>query len=232
MKFGPVAPSDALGATAVHSIRQGDLVLKKGTLIGPAEVAALKAAGVKEIVVARLEPGDVSEDQAAADIAAAVAGRGRARRPRLHRPLQSVRRKLRRAGGRQGRDRPAQPHRRGGDAGDAAGVQAGGGRRDDRHREDHSVRGGRRQRATRRWRKPAKAKPVIRVAPYKVRKIGIVSTLLPGLVAESGREDPQDHRRAHCAGRRDHRRRAARAARARLRWRAPSTRCSKPAPSW
>jgi len=27
----------------------------------------------------------------------------------------------------------------------------------------------------------AKAKPVIRVAPYKVRKIGVVSTLLPGL---------------------------------------------------
>ena len=44
MKFGPVAPSDALGATAVHSIRQGDLVLKKGTLIGSAEVAARVAA--------------------------------------------------------------------------------------------------------------------------------------------------------------------------------------------
>src|SRR5664279_6661272 len=73
MKFGPVAPDDALGATAVHSIRQADLVLKKGTLIGPKEVASLKAAGVKEIVVARLEPGDVSEDQAAADIATAVA---------------------------------------------------------------------------------------------------------------------------------------------------------------
>ena len=41
MKFGPVAPEDALGATAVHSIRQGDLVLKKGKLIGPLEVAAL-----------------------------------------------------------------------------------------------------------------------------------------------------------------------------------------------
>src|SRR5665213_2198365 len=76
MKFGPVAPSEALGATAVHSIRQGELVLKKGTLIGPAEVAALQAAGVKEIVVSRLEPGDVSEDQAAAEIAAAVAGKG------------------------------------------------------------------------------------------------------------------------------------------------------------
>ena len=35
MKFGPLAPKDALGATAVHSIRQGDLVLKKGTPIGP-----------------------------------------------------------------------------------------------------------------------------------------------------------------------------------------------------
>ena len=76
MKFGAVAPQQALGATAVHSIRQDGLVLKKGTLIGPGEVAALEAAGIAEIVVARLEPGDVSEDAAAADIAKAVAGDG------------------------------------------------------------------------------------------------------------------------------------------------------------
>ncbi len=76
MKFGAVPVKDALGATAVHSIRQGDLVLKKGTLIGAKELAALTAAGVKEIVVARVEAGDVSEDQAAADIAAAIAGPG------------------------------------------------------------------------------------------------------------------------------------------------------------
>ncbi len=76
MKFGPVSPADALGATAVHSIRERDLVLKKGTRIGAAEVAALQAAGVKEIVVARLEPGDISEDVAAAEIAAASAGEG------------------------------------------------------------------------------------------------------------------------------------------------------------
>ena len=56
MKFGGVPITDALGATAVHSIRQGELTLKKGTLIGVAEIAALQAAGVKEIVVARLEP--------------------------------------------------------------------------------------------------------------------------------------------------------------------------------
>src|ERR1043166_4241017 len=76
MKFGPVSPGEAEGATAVHTIRQGSLVLKKGTLIGPAEIAALEAAGIKDVVVARLEPGDVSEDRAAAEIARAVAGEG------------------------------------------------------------------------------------------------------------------------------------------------------------
>ncbi len=76
MKFGAVAPKDARGATAVHTIRQGDLVLKKGTLIGPAEIAALEAAGIKDVVVAQLEPGDVAEDVAAAEIAKKVAGPG------------------------------------------------------------------------------------------------------------------------------------------------------------
>ena len=74
MKFGAVAVSEAEGSVAVHSIRQGGLVLKKGTLIGKGEIAALRAAGIAEIVVARIEPGDVSEDAAAAEIAAAVAG--------------------------------------------------------------------------------------------------------------------------------------------------------------
>jgi molybdenum cofactor cytidylyltransferase len=76
MKFGAVPVKEALGATAVHTIRQDGLVLKKGTPIGPAEVAALVAAGINEVVVARLEPGDVSEDVAAAEIAKAVAGEG------------------------------------------------------------------------------------------------------------------------------------------------------------
>ena len=91
MKFGAVAPKEAIGGTAVHTIRQGAMVLKKGTLIGPVEAAALEAAGIKDIVVARLEPGDVSEDVAAADIAAAIAGERRACRSRLYRPRQSVR---------------------------------------------------------------------------------------------------------------------------------------------
>jgi len=76
MKFGAVPVDEAQGSVAVHSIRQSGLVLKKGTLIGKPEIAALKAAGIGEIVVARIEPGDVSEDAAAAEIAAAVAGEG------------------------------------------------------------------------------------------------------------------------------------------------------------
>ena len=76
MKFGPLAPKDALGATAVHTLRRGSLVLKKGTVIGPADVAALEAAGVSHVVVVRLESGDVGEDAAAAEIARAVAGEG------------------------------------------------------------------------------------------------------------------------------------------------------------
>ena len=76
MKFGAVPPREAEGAIAVHSIRKDGFTLKKGTLIGRSEVAALEAAKVGEIVVARLEPGDVSEDTAAAEIAAAIAGEG------------------------------------------------------------------------------------------------------------------------------------------------------------
>jgi molybdenum cofactor cytidylyltransferase len=76
MKFGPASPADAIGGVTVHTLRQGSLVLKKGTTIGPAEVEALTRAGVQEIVVVRLEDGDVSEDVAAASIAKAVAGAG------------------------------------------------------------------------------------------------------------------------------------------------------------
>jgi len=76
MKFGPASPAEAIGGVTVHTLRQGALVLKKGTSIGPGEVEALNKAGVKEIVVVRLEEGDVSEDVAAASIAKAVAGDG------------------------------------------------------------------------------------------------------------------------------------------------------------
>jgi molybdenum cofactor cytidylyltransferase len=76
MKFGPASPGDAIGGVTVHTLRQGPLILKKGTTIGAAEVEALNKAGVKEIVVVRLEQGDISEDVAAGGIARAIAGDG------------------------------------------------------------------------------------------------------------------------------------------------------------
>src|SRR4029450_13295663 len=74
VKFGSFAPGEALGGIVVHSIRKDGLVLKKGTRIGKAESEALIRAGIGAITVARLEAGDVSEDEAAGEIAAAVAG--------------------------------------------------------------------------------------------------------------------------------------------------------------
>jgi molybdenum cofactor cytidylyltransferase len=74
MKFGPVPVEEADGGIAVHSIRAPGIVLKKGTVVGPAEIAALKAADIATIIVARLEPADVPEDIAAAEIASAAAG--------------------------------------------------------------------------------------------------------------------------------------------------------------
>ncbi len=74
MKFGSLPLDEALGGVAVHSIRKDKLVLKKGTTIGNAEVLALRSAGIDEFVVAKLEPGDISEDIAAKALADAAKG--------------------------------------------------------------------------------------------------------------------------------------------------------------
>ncbi len=53
----------------------------------------------------------------------------------------------------------------------------------------------------------------LKVVPFKLRKIGIVSTLLPGLATQGGGEDAAGDGRPPGAGRRQHSGRAARAAR-------------------
>ena len=180
MRFGAVPVGEAEGAVAVHSIRKGGVVLKKGTLIGKAEIAALKSAGIAEIVVARIEPGDVSEDTAAAEIAAAVAGDG----VRVDRAFTG----------------------RANLFAESAGVLVVDKDAIDRlNQVDESITF-----ATLPAYKPVvagemiatvkiipfavgnqerdaalavaqEAAPLIRVAPYRIRKIGVVSTLLPGL---------------------------------------------------
>jgi molybdenum cofactor cytidylyltransferase len=183
MKFGAVPVAQAEGGVAVHSIRQSGLVLKKGTLIGKPEIAALQAAGIAEIVVARIEPGDVSEDAAAAEIAAAVAGTG----VRVDRAFTG----------------------RANLFAESAGVLVVDKDAIDRlNQVDESI-----TIATLAVYKPvvagemiatvkiipfavaeaardaalaaaAAARPLVRVAPYRLRKIGVVSTVLPGLATK------------------------------------------------
>ena len=74
MKFGPAPVSLARGAISAHAVRVGDMRLKKGQVIGPAEQAALQAAGIESVIVAELEPGDVAEDEAATKLARAIGG--------------------------------------------------------------------------------------------------------------------------------------------------------------
>ncbi|KPP88730.1 MAG: molybdenum cofactor cytidylyltransferase [Rhodobacteraceae bacterium HLUCCO07] len=72
MKFGPVPIADAEGAILAHSVAAGKKRLRKGLVLEVDHVAALKAAGFADVTVARLEPGDLHEDQAASRIAAAL----------------------------------------------------------------------------------------------------------------------------------------------------------------
>ncbi len=74
MIFANQPVSEAAGALLVHSVRIGKLTFKKGHLLSAADVAALSEAGRKTVTVARLEPGDVGEDVAATHIAEVLAG--------------------------------------------------------------------------------------------------------------------------------------------------------------
>ena len=180
MKFGAVPPREAEGAVAVHSIRKDGMVLKKGTLVGKAEIAALEAAKVSEIVVAQLEPGDVSEDVAAAEIAAAVAGEG----VRVDRAFTGRANLFAEAAGvlvvdKTGVDalNDVDPAITFATLSAYAPVVAGkmiatvkiipfAVARAARDRALAAARA---------------ARPIVRVAPFKLRKIGIISTVLPGL---------------------------------------------------
>ena len=74
MKFGAVPVEEAAGGIIAHAVKRDGLVLKKGHVVGAGEIAALRAAGVDNVVVARLEAGDVGEDEAALALAMAVTG--------------------------------------------------------------------------------------------------------------------------------------------------------------
>ncbi|QBF31408.1 molybdopterin-binding protein [Thalassococcus sp. S3] len=72
MKFGPVPLAEAEGAILAHSVRAGARKLRKGMTLGPEEIAALEAAGLSDVIAARLCAGDLHENAAAARLAAAL----------------------------------------------------------------------------------------------------------------------------------------------------------------
>jgi molybdenum cofactor cytidylyltransferase len=74
MKFGPVPIKEAEGAILAHSARLPGRVVKKGTPLTADDVAAFVEAGVDEVTALRLDPKDVNEDAAAAEIAAVLGG--------------------------------------------------------------------------------------------------------------------------------------------------------------
>ncbi|HXZ03103.1 MAG TPA: molybdopterin-binding/glycosyltransferase family 2 protein [Stellaceae bacterium] len=75
MKFGEVPVDEAVGAVLAHSLKAGDRSLRKGRVLSAEDVAALKSAGRRTVVAARLEPDDIDENAAAAELARPLAGR-------------------------------------------------------------------------------------------------------------------------------------------------------------
>ena len=76
MKFGEVPVAEAEGAILAHSLKLGTTALKKARVLSRADVELIAASGVSAVTVARLDPGDVGEDQAAERVAAAAIGSG------------------------------------------------------------------------------------------------------------------------------------------------------------
>jgi molybdenum cofactor cytidylyltransferase len=180
MKFGAVTPAEAKGGIVVHSVRKAGLVLRKGAMVGDAEIAALNAAGVGAITVARLEPGDVAEDVAAAELAAAVAGAG----VRVDRAFTGRTNLFAEGAGiavvdTTGVDRfnEADPDITLATVAAFAPVVAGTMIATVKIIPFAVARAGR----DRALAVARDAAPLVRVAPYRIRKVGVISTVLPGL---------------------------------------------------
>ena len=74
MKFGRVPVADAEGAILAHGVVGDGVNFKKGRTLSAADIDALIRAKIADVTVARLEPGDVPEDEAARRIGEAARG--------------------------------------------------------------------------------------------------------------------------------------------------------------
>ena len=76
MKFGPVPVGESCGSLVAHGVQTDGLILKKGDRVTAHHIESLHRAGVETIVVAALEDGDIDENVAARHLAEAVTGPG------------------------------------------------------------------------------------------------------------------------------------------------------------
>ena len=74
MKFGPIPLDQAYGTIAAHSLKLSAGVIRKGTRIEAEHLEWARADGIETITVARLDAGDMHEDDAALKLARAIAG--------------------------------------------------------------------------------------------------------------------------------------------------------------
>ncbi|HLS18606.1 MAG TPA: molybdopterin-binding/glycosyltransferase family 2 protein [Paracoccaceae bacterium] len=72
MKFGPLPIAEAEGAILAHSLGLETGRLKKGRALTAEDIIKLREGGVEMVTVAKLEPGDVQEDEAALRISQAI----------------------------------------------------------------------------------------------------------------------------------------------------------------
>jgi molybdenum cofactor cytidylyltransferase len=76
VEFGRIPLTEAKGAVLAHSVSLPGLVLKKGRVLGEADISKLAAAGQQTVYAAKLGPDDMPEDEAAQLIAQALRGEG------------------------------------------------------------------------------------------------------------------------------------------------------------
>lgn len=73
MWFGAISVAEAVGGLLAHQVRVGDLAFRKSHVLRAEDCAALVAAGLAEVTIARLEAGDIGEDEAARRLAECLA---------------------------------------------------------------------------------------------------------------------------------------------------------------
>lgn len=76
MIFGTFPVAEAAGCILAHAHRLPGKVLRKGTSLDQAAIAALLEAGITDVVAARMEPGDIGENEAATRLARICTGQG------------------------------------------------------------------------------------------------------------------------------------------------------------